>query len=171
MPTRFARLVLFLSSYAPLMLIFGIRDPLGWRFSRPSFVALAAVFAGLLLVFLRHAQRFTPHSIAVESAQVRDGDAMSYIITYFLPFLGISRENLGDAVSLLLVYVVIGFIYINSNLIYINPILNSMGYRLFEIASATGKTSALITKRDYLQRGQELNVVSLGNYVLLEKIP
>jgi hypothetical protein len=169
MPTVLTRFVLFLSSYAPLMLIFAIRDPLKMRFSRYVFLTLAIVSLGLLWLFLRSGQRLAPHSITVQSAQVRDTEAMSYIVIYFLPFLQVSASNLGDAFSLLLVYAVVAVIYVNSNLIYINPVLNVVGYRLFEVASGSGKVSTLITRRDYVPSGEQLNVASLGNYVLLER--
>ncbi len=169
MPTALTRFVLFLSSYAPLMLIFAIRDPLKFRFSRHVFLVLAISSLVLLWLFLRSGRRLAAHSIAVQSAQVRDAEAMSYIVTYFLPFLGISGDNWADAIALLLVYAVVAIIYVNSNLIYINPVLNLVGYRLFEVASTNGKVSALITRRDYIPPGTELNVVSLGNYVLLER--
>ena len=107
--------------------------------------------------------------IRAAPAHVRDAEAMSYIVTYFLPFLGISGDNWPDAASLLLVYAVVAIIYVNSNLIYINPMLNLAGYRLFEVVGPKGKVSALITRRDYILPGAELNVVSLGNYVLLER--
>jgi len=169
MPTAFTRFVLFLSSYAPLMLIFAIRDPLKFRFSRSVFLVLALSSLALLWLFVRTGQRLAAYSIAVQSAQVRDAEAMSYIVTYFLPFLGISGDNWPDAASLLLVYAVVAIIYVNSNLIYINPMLNLAGYRLFEVVGPNGKVSALITRRDYILPGAELNVVSLGNYVLLER--
>lgn len=169
MPTTFTRIVLFLSSYAPLMLIFAIRDPLRLRFSRHVFIGIALLSLILLWLFLRTGKKLAPHSIRVQTAQVRDAEAISYIVTYFLPFLGISRDNWADAIALLLVYAVVAVIYVNSNLIYINPVLNVIGYRLFEVVSGDGKASALITRRDYMPPGIELSVISLGNYVLLER--
>lgn len=100
MPTTLTRFVLFLSSYAPLMLIFAIRDPLRFRSSQHVFFGLAIASLALLWLYLRAGQRLAPHSITVQTAQVRDAEAMSYIVTYFLPFLGISGNNWSDAVSL-----------------------------------------------------------------------
>jgi|SRR5438552_1489254 len=171
MPTAFIRFVLFLSSYAPLMLIFAIRDPLQLRYSRHVFVSVAVFSLVLLWVFLRSGRNLAPHSIRVQGAQVRDAEAISYIVTYFLPFLGISKGNWADAISLLLVYAVVAVIYVNSNLIYMNPVLNLGGYRLVEVASTNGKVSTLITRRNYIASGTDLSVVSLGNYVLLERRP
>jgi hypothetical protein len=60
-------------------------------------------------------------------------------------------------------------LYINSNLIYVNPILNLMGYHIFEVDHAANKTSVVICKRHYLKASQRITAVSLGDYLLLEK--
>ena len=169
MPSVFTRFVLFLSSYSPLMVIFAIRDPLGLHYSRLVFIVLTLFSLMLLWLFLRSSRKLSPHAVRVQTAQVREAETMSYIVTYLLPFLNISQKNWGDAISLLLVYLVVAVIYINSNLIYINPVLIVAGYRLFEVVSTAGKPNALITRRDYIAPGEELSVVSLGNYVLFER--
>lgn len=54
-------------------------------------------------------------------------------------------------------------------MIYINPILNIVGYHIFEIHDGNGKVTALICKRPYVRAGIDIKVISLGDYVLLEK--
>ena len=63
----------------------------------------------------------------------------------------------------------IAVLYVRSNLIYINPILNLLGYRLFEVETESGKISALVCKRDYVKTGSPIAVVSPEDYILLEK--
>jgi hypothetical protein len=64
---------------------------------------------------------------------------------------------------------VIGLLYVNSNMIYTNPVLNIVGYHTFEIEDSEGKTTALVCKRAYVRTGSEINAISIGDYVLLEK--
>lgn len=96
MPTIPARLILFLSSYSPLFVIIAVR---GWQDNWRLALALAIV-AGLsvvvLFVFLRHAQTLAAGKIIVSSITSRDGDAMSYIVTYLLPFLGVHLNDATD---------------------------------------------------------------------------
>ena len=169
MPTIPVRIVLFFSSYAPLFLIVAMR---GWRDSRCLAIGLAvvAVVAVLVLfVFLRTARKLAADRITVDSVASRDGDAMSYIVTYLLPFLAVKLNDVTDVGSLGMVLLVIAILYVNSNMIYTNPVLNIAGYHVFEIHDADGKTTALICKRAYIRTGSEIDVISLGDYVLLEK--
>jgi len=169
MPNIPTRLILFLSSYAPLFLIIAMR---GWRDSRGLAIGLAAVAlisVVVLFVFLHNVRKLTADKVAIPSVISRDGDAMSYIVTYLLPFLAVKLNDVTDVASLGMVLFVIGLLYVNSNMIYTNPVLNIAGYHVFEIQDSEGKTAALICKRSYIRTGSELNVISVGDYVLLEK--
>jgi hypothetical protein len=169
MPNIPVRIILFFSSYAPLFLIIALR---GWRDSRYLAIGLAVasvVSVLVLFVFLRIAQTLAAGRIKVDSVASRDGDAMSYIVTYLLPFLAVKLNDVTDAGSLGIVLAVIAILYVNSNMIHTNPVLNIAGYHVFEIHDADGKTTALLCKRAYIRTGSEIDVISLGDYVLLEK--
>lgn len=169
MPNILTRLILFLSSYAPLFVIIAMR---GWRESRHfaiGLVIVAVLSVVVLLTFLRTAQKLSHSKVNVASVISRDGDAMSYIITYLFPFLTVKLTDPTDVVSLGIVLSVIGLLYANSNMIHTNPMLNIAGYHIFEIEDGDGKTTALVCKRSYIRTGSELNVISIGDYVLLEK--
>lgn len=169
MPNIPTRLILFLSSYAPLFLIIAVR---GWRDSRSLAIALAAIAVLsvlVLFVFLQFVRKLAADKVAVSSVISRDGDAMSYIVTYLLPFLAVKLNDPTDVVSLGLVLFVIGLLYVNSNMIHTNPVLNIAGYHIFEIEDSNGKTTALMCKRSYIRIGSEIDAISVGDYVLLEK--
>lgn len=169
MPTIPVRIVLFFSSYAPLFLIVAMR---GWQDSHCLAIGLGVVSVVavlVLFVFLRTARKLEADRIKVDSVASRDGDAMSYIVTYLLPFLAVKLNDMTDIGSLGMVLLVIAILYVNSNMIYTNPVLNIAGYHVFEIHDADGKTTALICKRAYIRTGSEIDVISLGDYVLLEK--
>jgi hypothetical protein len=170
MPRISTRVLLFLSSYAPLFLILAMR---GWHDNRYFAVSLgiiAVLSVSGLIVFLKFAHKLQPGPLIVTSVKSRDGDVMSYIVTYLLPFLAIKLSDKMDVASLGLLLLVVGILYVNSNLIHTNPILSMMGYHLFEIEDAEKKTTTLICKRSYVKIGSEINVVSVGDYVLLEKV-
>ena len=169
MPNIPTRLILFLSSYAPLFLIIAMR---GWRDSRHLAVALAIVAVlsvVVLFAFLHTAQKLSAGKVSVASVISRDGDAMSYIVTYLLPFLAVKLNDPTDLISLGIVFVVIGLLYVNSNMIHTNPVLNIVGYHIFEVQDSDGKTTALVCKRAYIRTGSQIDAISIGDYVLLEK--
>ncbi len=158
-----------MSSYAPLFLIIAVR---GWsdnRYLAGGLAGAAVLSVVVLFVFLRSARQLAADKIEVKSVISRDGDTMSYIVTYLLPFLAVKLNDVADATSLGIVLLVIAVLYVNSNMIYTNPVLNIAGYHIFEVQDIDGKTSALMCKRSYLRMGSEINVISIGNYVLLEK--
>jgi hypothetical protein len=169
MPNTPTRLILFLSSYAPLFLILAVRNSFENRYISIGFVAVAVGSVTVLFIFLRYARTLAQDKVIIASVVSRDGDAMSYIVTYLLPFLAVRFHELADAVSLGIVFLVIGLLYVNSNMICTNPVLNIRGYHIFEVQDGEGKTTALISKRSYIRISSQLNVVSLGDYVLMEK--
>jgi hypothetical protein len=169
MPNLLTRLILFLSSYAPLFVIVAMR---GWRDTRPiayALVGVAIISVIVLFIFLSSARKLASGKVSVASVVSRDGDIMSYIVTYLLPFLAVKLNDPMDVGSLAVVFIVIAILYVNSNMIQTNPVLNLVGYHLFEIQDADGKTASLICKRAYIRTGSEIDAVSIGDYVLLEK--
>lgn len=132
-------------------------------------MALAILVTLGLLIYLRKAQRLTPVPIAIKQVSTRSGETMSYLVSYLLPFLGVDLSQLNDAISMTILLVVIGIIYVNSHLIYINPVLNLFGFNLFEVETEEGKVCTLLSHHRYLKKGTQLGVVKLGNYVLMEK--
>jgi hypothetical protein len=168
-PNLGTRALLFVSSYAPLLVILGIRNSFGhWSISLGLF-SLAAVSVVVLVVFLRLAGRLGSHAITVQTSSARDGEAMSYVVTYLLPFLGLDSESWADQISLAVFLLVLVVLYISSNLIHMNPMLNLLRYRILEIDSADGKRSTLLTKRAYIRPGTTISAVSLSDAILLEK--
>jgi hypothetical protein len=166
LPTR---VILFLSSYAPLLVILAIRDSFQNIYVTLALLSVAALSVVILFVYFRQAQSLASDAFLVKAIISKDGEAMGYIVTYLLPFFDIHFNEPANAISLGLVFLVLGVLYINSNMIYTNPILNLGGYHIYEIESADGKKSSLITRRPYIRIGSELSAVQLGNYVLLEK--
>jgi len=161
--------LLFFSSYSPLFIILAVRN-LGHSVTGSEILLGISIISLLgLAMFLRAANQLAPHNVTVTRVVSRDAEAMAYIVTYLIPFLGISLSDPTDAVSLGIMFGLIAVLYVRTDLIYINPILSLLGYRLFEVETEGGKTSALVCKRDYVKTGSLIAIVSLDDYVLLEK--
>jgi hypothetical protein len=131
-------------------------------------VLLGVVSVVLLLFYLKQSATLAVDDVVIEKISGKDTEAMSYIVTYLIPFLDIKLDEVSSAVSLLLLFLVVGVLYVHSNLIYINPTLNLLRYHLFEIEVEGGMTSALLSKRRFVERGASIRVVSLGEQILLE---
>lgn len=121
-----------------------------------------------MVVYFRVANRIAPIQVKVVGIQRRDGEAMSYIVSYIIPFLAIPFSNWEQGVALSIFFVVLGILYVNSNMIHINPMLNLAGYHLYEITLEDGGIHCLIT-RHRITRGEQLDVIKAGTDILLEK--
>jgi len=167
MPNLLTRVLLFLSSYFPLTVIFFFLLLSKHRFLAIAILGVGALGLAGIGVYLHLARRINPTRITLVSVQRRDAEAMSYIVSYIIPFLAMPFQSVEEAVSLGVFFLVIGILYVNSNMIHINPMLNLLGYHLFEITVESGATYSLITHRDVI-RGETLSAVKASNGIFLE---
>jgi hypothetical protein len=153
MPRLYVRIVLFLSSYAPLLALFGVRR----RHCVPELIALeatAVVSVLVLWLFVRMQRGYADTSIKIESWDTKDADTLGYIATYLIPLLSLNLGNFDDVLALGVFAVVLGVVYCNSSLIYTNPMLSLMGYHLFEVKESDGPIWTLLSRRKHLNLDQ-----------------
>lgn len=167
------RILLFGSSY---LLIFPILMLLYWD-RQPVGAALLGV-AGLVLLgvtlwyFGRAVPSKSSSTVTVKQMQGRDADALSYMTGYLFPLLSVVLANWKQFVALLLTLAIVGFVYVNSRMIYINPTLTVLfRLHLHEIAIEGREEMRflLLTRRRQPVFQVPITVVELGNGILLEK--
>ena len=73
-----------------------------------------------------------------------------------------------NLLSISIFFVIIGIIYVNSNMIHINPVLTVFGYHIYEIATKNESNYTLISRRR-IMKNEKLNVVVIGDYILMER--
>jgi hypothetical protein len=149
--TTGAQLALFLSSYAPLFVVFALLDSFGRGWPSVACVALAVVgVASAVTVFLA-SRRLAPQPLEVATAQVRDGDALAYIATYLVPFSAITATTARERAALAVFVLLIAVLYIRAELFYVNPLLALAGYRLFQVVTPAGGSVVLLSRRRFLR--------------------
>ncbi len=149
-------LLMFLSSYFPLALIFIIKDidPDTWLPAHPTMAVLVACIAGTsCLIVLLVANRIEG-GIPVHITKVsnKSGDMFTYTIPYMISFYNF---NLGDWKTLasLLVFMMLMFAlaYRTQN-IFVNPVLALAGFGLYDCQFNDGSREAqglLISKHEF----------------------
>jgi hypothetical protein len=167
-PSVITRLLLFLSSYFPLSLIFFVIF-----FSEHHKVAISILAVGTggllwMLLYLKKAKSLAPFQLKIAAFHKRDTEAMAYIVTYIIPFLAIPLHGWKEGIALSIFFIVLGILYVNSNMIHINPMLNLFGYHLYEITTEDGSVHSLLAKRS-IRHLETVKVVKLGDEILLEK--
>lgn len=157
---------LFITSYLPLFaIVIGKQIKDGWdylcwggwnreamycflkHFGMSSVLVVVSV-AGVvgLMVLIHNLKRNLPNGVAVKVTRIsnRNSEAIGYIATYIVPFVTSDFSSLFECGVFLVVMGLIYAIYINSNMILINPLL-SIWYSLLEIeykliGGSTGET-------------------------------
>ncbi len=168
MPSLFVRCMLFVSSYFPLALIFSI-----FLFEKQRLWAVITLLAGssglviMLLYFLLIAPRRAVFYEKVVELQKRDGDVMSYIASYLIPFVTFPFSSWEQKAAIIVFMVVLLVVYVNSNMIYINPMLNLIGYHLYEVTLEHSELSHYLIVRDRIVRGERLHLVKIGESIFL----
>lgn len=168
MLSRLARLLLALSSLAPVALTWAIAD-----YGRSGFdvrQVYACVLAGALVIacaaILRVAER-SLGSVSFVAAELKpvDNEVVAFIFAYLFPVVapvdGVSAWGQGFVIIILAI--VLAF----SNAFTFNPVLTLFGYRFYEIKSTSGISYLLISKSDITDLRRVQRVGQLSRYLLL----
>ena len=167
MPNLLTKLVLFLSSYLPLWFIFAVQfyakaNKTGaWIVGGAAFVCLIGLFG-----YLRYAKNINPVPLKIDRLNRRDGEAMSYIVSYILPFIALPSSKTGDLISLGIFIAVLSVLYVNSDMIHINPVLNLIGWHIYEVEKESGQICTVISKKR-LRVSQKIQAGQIGDDVFI----
>ena len=176
MPGLPIRCLLFISSYFPLALIFCIflldkQHPWSIGDHPAALIVLLAGITGLLCLYLyfRWIAPRRPHfHERIATLERRDGDIMSYIASYLIPFVTFPLDGWQQIAAITVFLVVLLVIYVNSNMIYINPVLSIIGYHLYNVTLEQNESSFYLISKHRIVRGEMLNIVKIGDSTLLE---
>lgn len=150
---------MFLSSYAPLFVILAVKNYTDNYFVAAMVAVISISFLFLFLV-LRKASKMSGEFREIKDMEDNSDKFVEYIIAYIIPFLGFSFDNIPDIISLAILFVIIGILYIRSDLIYMNPILNFLGYHLFKANSSDGEFMIISKKDSQTTRKMKIYFVS-----------
>ena len=178
---RLARLLMVLSSLAPLFVLMAIRG--NCLFPEVYFVAACLALAILPSMFLwwrvRTARRKNDtRSLVTGPTEDHRGHVLVYLFATLLPFY---REEIGNYRDLLAMCAALGlivFLFWRLNLHYLNLFFAIAQYQVFTVSPPedenpyTGKESfVLITRRKQLREGEKFVAFRLSDTVYLEKLP
>jgi hypothetical protein len=177
MPRRWILWSLFFSSYMPLFLLIALRS-INHSKSIAIGSGILTVFgaAGVLLFFYA-ARRKTAGDYRLLEVENRDADVAAYGATYLLPFLTVFSGSWQDVVSLTAFIIILGIIYVRSRLIYVNPVLAILGFRLWRVIPLTAGAQPtpehspwprfLLAKSDRIRKGQVITAHRVTDDLLL----
>lgn len=109
----------------------------------------------------RTAKRFTDITPA-------DFDHLTFLSTYIIPLITFNLNTPRNFIVVMALLLMIGAIYLKSNLYYLNPTLLLFGYRIYKAKSDT-KPVVLIVKGSITEISQMLHSKDLGNNIYIVK--
>jgi hypothetical protein len=171
MYSKTTKIFLFLGSYAPLFAILGIRiAPSVASYILWGIALLSIIFT---IVFFNWIAKIPPTQIKVQELHTQS-EVLGFIVTYIIPFVTFNVNTWQDWTSLALLLAVIAILYVNSSLVYVNPVLAIFGWHMYTIVVKSTKEDktnqgVLITRKVYDSAPfNEIKVVALGEVFSLE---
>ncbi len=167
---------LFLSAYLPVFFILVIKN---W-FNLPILILFVAVsFYSLIwwLLIIRVTKQTTKEEYRVIAATNKMKESLTYLLPYIIGFLPVNVNIWQDWVALITLLVIVFMVYVNSDLLYVNPLLLFVSYNIYEVEvykPSLGKENStqmitLITKRKKIPHSMTLLVHKVDKTTYLEE--
>lgn len=162
----YVKIFLFLSSYAPLFLILAIKN-----YMHIYFIGVMGAFILISIIFLcyivRKASNMSGDYHEIRNIEDKSNQFLEYIIAYIIPFLGFNLESISDLVALGIIFILICVLYVRSDLIYMNPLLNLMNYNLYKVNDS--KKEIMVISKEELNIGQKIRIYFISKKVGVAK--
>lgn len=169
------KLGLFLSAYLPLFLILAIKT---W-FDVTAIVILLAVvlysFVWFVMIWVR--QKETTDSYNVVGVENKSKEALTYLVPYIIAFISFDMTKWQDLTALFVLMLLLFAVYVNSDLLYINPLLALFSYQVYQVEVkkiAAGcdekKWDITVLSSEKIHVGDNIKVRDLSDNVFLGMI-
>lgn len=161
----FVRFVLFLSSFSPL---FGM---LALRFTAPglrlgALALCAAGLAGALLVLAAERGKGAA-SFQVKKVEDSGPEVAGYLASYILPFVAIDQPAPELAAAYLIFLLVAAIVYVQSDMVQINPVFYLLGRRVQKITSTADDWQAYLITKHRVLVNETIEATTLSQGVLV----
>lgn len=166
---------LFLVAFAPLALILAIQTSCDWRSCQIRmyvfWLAVAWATWGLVDAWRLPRGALRKGGIQAEFYDIQDqsGAIAAYLATFLLPFVGFDLSTIREVLGIVVFFLVVWAIFIQSDLAAINPTLYIFGYRIVRARFRTNATIdpivvVLVPRTTHLASDQSVSVVRFGKF-------
>lgn len=168
-----ASLLIFVSGYAPLLLILAVKDlQLVGRMPTPQhpwmfgILILLAVVSSLMVLTAVKSIR-SGLVVEVIKASNKSGEMFGYTIPYVLSFVRIDLGEWQTLVSLAIFLAMMFAVAYRTQTVFVNPILAVAGYMLIDCTfkRATTETQAMVVTRVPIKIGASYTFERLSHYL------
>jgi len=165
---------LFLSSYLPLFLIMAIKN---WF---NLYLLLILIFVSLYslvwFAIIKISKTNTQESYRVLKTEDKMKESLNYLIPYIISFIGFNLDRWQDWFALIILLTILSVVYINSNLIYVNPLLSFFRYKIYHAeickpsigCDETKEEIILLSKKKHIKKNEDIVVKGIDQGIFLE---
>ncbi|MHA1285195.1 MAG: hypothetical protein ACTSQP_22070 [Promethearchaeota archaeon] len=164
---NWVKLFLFISAYTPLFIILIVKYIELMSICFWIFIILLFFANMILYLILKKAKKWTRIRITVQKSENRTADSLNYVIAYIIPFIDFNFNKWQDIFSITILMSIIFIIYINSNLIFVNPILQLIGYKIHNIEDINNRKYIIISKKSKFLKDEEIYIKNITNDIYL----
>ena len=176
-----ASILIFLSAYAPLSVIFLIQD---FDFAKKEIIHPwlvwpilgASVLSCIILWISVNDHKISSPPITVKSVSNRSGELLSYSIPYMISFLVIDMGNLNLVLSFAFFMCILYWLTMKTHNVFINPVLAGMGYSLYNVRyerNGQDCEDVFLVKGNRLRKNERCRIVEISEqlFVVTERNP
>ncbi len=159
------RILLFLTSYFPLFVIIMIRH---YQQIEVFYVLIPIIVISSVALFrvFSSLNKIVGMPISSKSKIENSGSCiLQYFLTYVIPFVTIEVLDWQNVATYGIIFFVIGVIYIKSDLIYLNPTLLLLGYKIYKVTTINDEIVVITNNNKFLNNP----IIKIGAGVYFER--
>lgn len=164
-----ARFLFTSTAIAPVAVVYAYALWIDDKTNLALYVLLAAA-ALILIAFLFIAYvfvRLQRHTIKFTSAETADQENIAFLLLYVSPLFTDNVESLNFSIAIPVVILFL-LVIMSGNNYHFNPLLNMMGWHFYKVDTADNVSRVLISRRSIRNVVNEVKVVQLTDYVIME---
>ena len=179
--TNLFKVFLFISSYSPLYLIvaisilpfknFDLNSIIQNKLELTVYIILIVLFILSFLPLLYINKCECNDDISGKQVSRKNEEILSYLVTYIVPLLAIDMEKISTLITNAVLFILIGFLYVKSNMLHINITFLIFGWNIYE--DELGRIIISKEDPDYFKRMEvghsDLTVKHLGSNIYIHR--
>lgn len=136
-----------------------------------SVLSVILLILGVIFLFsLRYKIKGSlDHPKKVKKIKNLNYEHLTFLTTYIIPFICFDLDDTRNTIIFVFLLVIIGAIYIRTNLFYSNPTLALLGYQIYQVDTEVESDLILITQGE-LKDGESFSNLEIGNTVFYAKV-
>lgn len=195
----FHKMILFISSYIPLYILMIFKNFFERTTEEGRFInimeklksavffdeindysiIILVIFCASSYIYLNLKLKQAPHEKYYVIKYISDESSnyyFNYISIYLLSCLGLSLNRIVDVFVFVFLMIIVGYIYITNNMLYMNPTLQLIGFKVYDTLVESESTSevidSIIIANKHLKLKSEVRVKGTGKgfFLLVNEI-